>query len=51
MDMLSRDGKGAMLFLTASMEEEFERAQEEDGQMKEDQVDENNQSTGTEDNK
>ena len=49
MDMLSRDGKGAMLFLTALMEEERKRAQEEDGQMEEDQV-ETNWSTGMEDN-
>jgi hypothetical protein len=35
MDMLSRDGKGAMLFSTASMEEACKRAQEENGQMEE----------------
>ena len=37
MDMLSRDGKGAMLFLTMSMEEAHERAQEGNGQMEKDQ--------------
>ena len=47
--MLSGDGKGAMLFLTASMEEERKRAQEEDGQMEEDQA-ENDWSIDTEDN-
>ncbi len=36
MDMLSRDGKGAMLISTASMEEARERTQEENGQMEED---------------
>jgi hypothetical protein len=49
MDMLSRDGKGAMLFSTASMEEARKRAQEENGQMEEDQS-ADDWSMGTEEN-
>ena len=47
--MLSRDGKGAMLFSTASMEEARKRAQEENGQMEEDQS-ADNWSMGTKEN-
>jgi hypothetical protein len=49
MDMLSRDGKGGMLFSTASMEEARKRAQEENGQMEEDQS-AKDRSMGTEEN-
>ena len=50
MDMLSRDGKRAMLFLTASMEDAHKRAQKENGQMEADRI-ADDLSMGTEENK
>jgi hypothetical protein len=50
MEMLSGDGKGAMLFSTVSMEEARKRAQEEKGQMEEDRS-AYDRSMGTEENK